>query len=130
MEVRFLVWLVIWVRTGVSGRTVSSATVHQALNWYLEKSGEGKQEGFAKAEDGRSPTPLHFLTEISTASFDFKGSNSVSFTFFLISKKSKNFPTFIIQKLTSFDYYLVFWDTKIVNNSTCIFNTPQILQKK
>ena len=44
--------------------SVSLARVYPALNGYLEKSGEGKQEGCAKAQDGWPPTtPLHFLAE-------------------------------------------------------------------
>ena len=37
--------------------SVSLARVDPALNGYLEKSGEGKQEGCAKAQDGWPPTP-------------------------------------------------------------------------
>ena len=47
--------------------SVSSARVDPALNGFLEKSGEGKQEGFVKAEDrwhpAPPPPPLHFLAE-------------------------------------------------------------------
>ena len=49
-----------------------------SLNGYLEKSGEGKQEGWAKAQDGWPPTPhcTSWLkgqeTEISTAGTDCK----------------------------------------------------------
>ena len=58
--------------------SVSLARVDPALNGYLEKSGEGKQEGCAKAQDGWPPTPhcTSWLkgqeTEISTASRDCK----------------------------------------------------------
>jgi hypothetical protein len=41
--------------------TVSSARVDPALNGYLKKSGEGKQEGCAKAQDGWPA--LYFLAE-------------------------------------------------------------------
>jgi hypothetical protein len=34
---------------------VSSARVNPALNEWLEKSGEGKQEGYATAQDGCPP---------------------------------------------------------------------------
>ena len=37
--------------------SVSSAKVDPALNGYPEKSGEGKQEGCAKAQDGWLRTP-------------------------------------------------------------------------
>ena len=47
VKVRFLAWSVIWYRKGIGGVTVSSARVDLALNRYLEKSGEGKQEGCA-----------------------------------------------------------------------------------
>ena len=58
--------------------SVSLARVDPALNGYLEKSGEGKQEGCAKAQDGWPPTPhcTSWLkgqeTEISTAGTDCK----------------------------------------------------------
>ena len=41
--------------------SVSLARVNPAINRYLEKSGEGKEEECAKAQD--SQTPLHFLAE-------------------------------------------------------------------
>ena len=59
--------------------SVSSARVDPALNGYLEKSGEGKQEGCVKAQDGWSPNPhctsllKGHQTEISTTSLDLKG---------------------------------------------------------
>ena len=59
--------------------SVSSARVDPALNGYLEKSGEGKQEGCVKAKDGWPPTPhcTSWLkgheTEISTAGLNLKG---------------------------------------------------------
>ena len=43
--------------------SVSLARVDPALNGYLEKYGEDKQEGCAKAQDGCPPPPLHFLAE-------------------------------------------------------------------
>ena len=58
--------------------SVSLARVDPALNGYLEKSGEDKQEGCAKAQDGWPPTPrcTSWLkgqeTEISTAGTDCK----------------------------------------------------------
>jgi len=51
-EILILVFFVIWFRTGISGMTVSSTSVHPALNGYLEKSGDGKQQGYRKALDG------------------------------------------------------------------------------
>ena len=58
--------------------SVSLAKVDPALNGYLEKSGEGKQEGCAKVQDGW-PSTLHCTswlkgqeTEISTAGRDCK----------------------------------------------------------
>ena len=58
--------------------SVNLARVDPALNGYLEESGEGKQEGFAKAQDGWPPTP-HCISwlkgqemEISTAGRDCK----------------------------------------------------------
>ena len=51
--------------------SVSSARVDPALNGYLEKSGEGKQEGYVKAQDGWPPAPHE--TEISTAGLELKG---------------------------------------------------------
>ena len=59
--------------------SVSSARVDPALNGYLEKSGESKQEGCVKAQDGWPPAPhcTSWLkgheTEISTAGLDLKG---------------------------------------------------------
>ena len=38
--------------------SASLARVDPALNGYLEKSGEGKQEGCAKAQDGCPPPPV------------------------------------------------------------------------
>jgi len=38
--------------------SVSSAGVDPALNWYLEKYGEVKQEGCAKAQDGWPQPPI------------------------------------------------------------------------
>ena len=38
--------------------SVSSARVDPTLNGYLDKSGEDKQEGCAKAQDGWPPTPM------------------------------------------------------------------------
>ena len=58
--------------------SVSLARVDPALNGYLEKSGEGKQEGCAKAQVGWPPAPhcTSWLkgqeTEISTAGTDCK----------------------------------------------------------
>ena len=60
--------------------SVSLARVDPALNGDPEKSGEGKQEGCAKAQDGWPPTrPPHCTswlkgqeTEISTAGTDCK----------------------------------------------------------
>ena len=59
--------------------SVSSAIVHPDLNGYLEKSGEGKQEGCAKAQNGWPPT-FHCTswlkgheTEISTVGLNLKG---------------------------------------------------------
>ena len=58
--------------------SVSLARVDPAINGYLEKSGEGKQEGCAKAQDGWPPTPhcTSWLkgqeTEISNAGTDCK----------------------------------------------------------
>ena len=37
---------------------VSSARIHPALNGYLEKSGEGKQERYVKAKNGWPPTSV------------------------------------------------------------------------
>ena len=57
---------------------VSSGRVDPVLNGYLEKSGEGKQDGYVKAQDGWPPTPhcTSWLkgqeTEISTAVRDCK----------------------------------------------------------
>ena len=59
--------------------SVSSARVVPPLNAYLEKSGEGKQEGYARAQDVWPPTThcISWLkgheTEISTAGSDLKG---------------------------------------------------------
>ena len=58
--------------------SVSLARVDPALNGYLKKSGEGKQKGCAKAQDGWLPAPhcTSWLkgqeTEISTAGRDCK----------------------------------------------------------
>ena len=59
--------------------SVSLARVDPVLNGYLEKSGEGKQEGCVKTQDSWPPTP-HYTswlkgheTEISTAGLDLKG---------------------------------------------------------
>ena len=59
--------------------SVSLARVNPALNGYMAKSGEGKQEGCAKAQDGWPPPPPHCTswlkgqeTEISTAGTDCK----------------------------------------------------------
>ena len=58
--------------------SVSLARVDPPLNGYLEKSGEGKQEGCAKAQDGWPPTPrcTSWLkdqeTDISTVGRDCK----------------------------------------------------------
>jgi hypothetical protein len=78
--VRFLVWPVIWFWTGVSGVTLlSGARVDPALNGYREISGEGKQEGCAKAQDGW-PHTSHCTSwlkgleaEISIIGLNFKG---------------------------------------------------------
>jgi hypothetical protein len=57
---------------------VSLASVTPSLNEYLEKSGEGKQEGCAKAQDGWPPAPHRTSwlkgheTEISTVGLDLK----------------------------------------------------------
>ena len=70
----YLVW-----KGGQWCNSVSSARVDPALNGYLEKSGEGQQEGFVKAQDGWPPAPhctswlKDHETEISTAGLDFKG---------------------------------------------------------
>ena len=54
--------------------SVSSARVDPALNGYLEKSGEGKQEGCVKAQDGWPHPPIKgHETEISNAGLDLKG---------------------------------------------------------
>ena len=59
--------------------SVSSARVDPALNGYLEKPGEGKQERCAKAQDGWPLTPhctswlKGHKTEISTAGLNLKG---------------------------------------------------------
>ena len=78
--VRILVYPIIWFGTGVSGVTVCSARVDPVLNGYLEKSGEGKQEGCVKEQDGWPLAPPHCTswlkgheTEISTAGLDLKG---------------------------------------------------------
>jgi len=47
----------VWDR-GLWRDSVSSARVDPALNGYLEKSGEGKQEGCVKAQNGWPPTPI------------------------------------------------------------------------
>ena len=52
--------------------SVSPSRVDPALNVYLEKSGEGKQEGCAKAKDGCPPTEEP-ETEMRTASLDIEG---------------------------------------------------------
>ena len=49
-------WFFVWDR-GQWHDSVSSATVDPALNGYLVKSGEGKQEGCTKVQDG-SPLPI------------------------------------------------------------------------
>ena len=70
--------------------SVSSARVNPALNGYLEKSGEGKQEGCAKAQDGWPPAPhcTSWLkgqeTEISTAGRDCKVQCCIIYHFTLL----------------------------------------------
>ena len=81
-RVRFLVLLVIWFGTGNSDMTVSSASVDAAVNGYLEKSGEVKQEGYCKSTGwlaSSPPPPVHCTswlkgheTKISTEDRDFK----------------------------------------------------------
>jgi len=46
---------------GQSLDSVCLGRVDPALNEYLEKSGEGKQEGYTKAKDGWPQAPLPFL---------------------------------------------------------------------
>ena len=59
--------------------SVRSARVVPALNGYLEKFGEGKQEGCAKAQDGLPPSSHctfwlnYHETEMSTAGLALKG---------------------------------------------------------
>jgi hypothetical protein len=71
--VQFLAWPVIWFGSEVSSVTVSSARVNPTLNRYLEKPGEGEQEGCAKAKDGWPPNPYCGETEISIPGLDLKG---------------------------------------------------------
>ena len=91
----------VWDR-GQWRHSVSSAEVDPALNEYLEKSYEGKQEEFAKAQGGWPPSPhctswlkgLERERERSARRFGPEGSSAASFfLFYLLSLPKANIKT-------------------------------------
>ena len=78
--------------------SVSSARVDPALSGYLEKSGEGKQEGCAKAQDNWPPAPhctswlKGYETEISTVGLVLKGLVPSYLLTYWYQEPTRNFP--------------------------------------